>query len=212
MTMPLRSIVQPALPACTKIPGPGEKYGLDFFPTIFSWVKNVNFIILLKKAHLERILTLFQILLLVFLVVPILEIYLLIKVGGIIGALPTIFLVVFTAVLGAWLIRLQGFSTLRRVRESLARGEIPAVEMLGGVLLAIAGALLLTPGFFTDSIGFLLLIPVVRHRAVLWFLERANWIQVSVGRQGAKHHHPPRDREPQGPRTLDGEYWRDDDK
>jgi UPF0716 protein FxsA len=154
---------------------------------------------------------LFQILLLVFLVIPILEIYLLIKVGGIIGAFPTIFLVVFTAVLGAWLIRLQGFSTVRRVRESFARGEIPAVEMLGGVLLAIAGALLLTPGFFTDSIGFLLLIPAVRHRVVLWFLERANWVQVSVGRHDVKHHHPPHDHEPQEPRTLEGEYWRDND-
>ena len=103
----------------------------------------------------------FQILLLLFLVVPIIEIYLLIQVGGYLGAGTTIFLVVFTAVLGAWLLRIQGFSTMRRVQNSVARGEIPAIEMLGGVLLLLSGALLLTPGFFTDTIGFLLLFPVL---------------------------------------------------
>jgi len=93
----------------------------------------------------------FQILFLLFLLIPLLEIYLLIKVGGIIGALPTVFIVVFTAVLGAWLLRIQGLSTLMRVRSTLAQGGIPAVEMLEGAVLLVAGALLLTPGFFTDA-------------------------------------------------------------
>ena len=122
----------------------------------------------------------FQILLLLFLVVPIIEIYLLIQVGGYLGAGTTIFLVVFTAVLGAWLLRIQGFSTMRRVQNSVARGEIPAIEMLGGVLLLLSGALLLTPGFFTDTIGFLLLFPVVRHGLVIWFLSRSNIDRKSV--------------------------------
>jgi UPF0716 protein FxsA len=74
----------------------------------------------------------FRILLILFLIVPLLEIYLLIKVGSIIGAIPTVSLVVFTAVLGALLIRLQGFSILNRVRSTLAQGALPAIEMLEG--------------------------------------------------------------------------------
>lgn len=123
----------------------------------------------------------FRILLLIFLIVPVVEIYLLIQVGGILGAWTTIFLVVFTAVLGAWLLRIQGFSTLQRVQNSLTRGEIPAIEMLGGVLLLLSGALLLTPGFFTDAIGFLLLLPAFRHGLVLWFLSRGKVMRGGFG-------------------------------
>jgi len=119
----------------------------------------------------------FRILLLLFLVIPVIEIYLLIQIGGYLGAGTTIFLVVFTAVLGAWLLRLQGFSTLRRVQKSMARGEIPAIEMLGGILLLLSGALLLTPGFFTDTIGFLMLLPTIRRGLVIWFLSRSNIIK-----------------------------------
>ena len=72
----------------------------------------------------------FRILLALFLLVPLIEIYFLIKVGAIVGAIPTVFLVVFTAVLGALLLRFQGFSTLNRVRSVMARGEIPAIEMM----------------------------------------------------------------------------------
>ncbi len=97
-----------------------------------------------------------------FLGIPVLEIYLLLKVGGLIGPLPTVVLVVLTAVVGVWLLRMQGYITIARMQESLNRGELPATTMLEGVMLFVAGALLLTPGFFTDTIGFLLLVPASR--------------------------------------------------
>lgn len=163
----------------------------------------------------------FQILLLLFLIVPVIEIYLLIQVGGWLGAWTTIFLVVFTAVLGAWLLRIQGFSTIKRVQNSMARGEIPAIEMLGGVLLLVSGALLLTPGFFTDAIGFLLLMPVVRRGVVMWFLSRGNVVSQFGFRSshpGQSHDkppfEPPKDKDfphhPHQPRTFEGEYRKED--
>lgn len=157
--------------------------------------------------------TFFQILLLFFLFIPVVEIYLLIEVGSMLGAFTTVVLVVFTAVLGAWLLRIQGFSTLQRVRRSLAQGEIPAIEMLGGVLLIITGALLLTPGFFTDSIGFLLLVPAFRHRVVVWLLGHAHIIRgPGRGRRGSGYHpRGPAEQKSRGPRTLEGEYRKEDD-
>ena len=109
---------------------------------------------------------------LIFLAVPLAEIYLLIEVGSAIGAVTTIFLVVLTALLGAVLVRLQGFSTLSRARAEVAQGRAPALEILEGVCLFVAGALLLTPGFFTDAVGFALLTPPLRRRIVRHVLER----------------------------------------
>ncbi len=97
-----------------------------------------------------------------FLAIPILEIYLLIQVGEVIGAGWTILLVVLTAVIGVWLLRIQGLSTLARAQRRLQENELPAREILEGMGLVVAGALLLTPGFFTDAIGFLLLFPPTR--------------------------------------------------
>lgn len=142
----------------------------------------------------------FRILFLVFLVVPLVEIYLLIKVGGLIGALPTVFLVVFTAVLGAFLLRMQGLSTLARVQAALARGELPAMEILEGAVLLVAGALLLTPGFFTDTLGFLALVPNIRRAALRALLRRL---------QGRLFPHPPPGAG-EGPRVLDGEWRREE--
>lgn len=105
----------------------------------------------------------FRILFLLFLAIPVLEIYLLLEVSDRIGPLSTVGLVVFTAVLGVWLLRVQGFATIARAQASLARGEVPATAMLEGLMLFIAGALLLTPGFFTDTLGFILLIPFTRQ-------------------------------------------------
>ncbi|MCK9635149.1 MAG: FxsA family protein [Methylobacter tundripaludum] len=113
----------------------------------------------------------FQILFLVVLIIPFAEIYLLIQVGGIIGAFPTILLVVFTAVLGAWLLRQQGFSTFQRFQESLAQGVIPAYEMIEGPIILVGGALLLTPGFITDIIGFACLIPSLRRKIAQYVIE-----------------------------------------
>ena len=105
---------------------------------------------------------LFPILFLLFFLIPLIEIYILIQVGSVIGAGWTIFFVVFTAVLGAFLIRKQGFSTFQRFQGKLQTGEIPAREIVDGFCLLLAGAFLMTPGFFTDAMGFSLLIPPVR--------------------------------------------------
>lgn len=144
-----------------------------------------------------------RILFALFLLIPLFEIYLLIKVGGIIGAIPTVFLVVFTAVLGALLLRHQGLYTYARVQRAMSRGELPTVAMLEGVILLISGALLLTPGFFTDTLGFLGLIPPLRQWFILKVLERG-FVQ-TMG-PGGRPSGPE-----SGPRTLEGDYRREDD-
>jgi len=101
--------------------------------------------------------------LLLFIVLPIAEMAVLIKVGGMIGVLNTIGLVLLTAVIGAWLLRQQGLATLLRANERLNSGELPAREVVEGLILAVGGALLLTPGFITDTAGFLCLLPGSRH-------------------------------------------------
>ncbi|MDZ7747964.1 MAG: FxsA family protein [Halofilum sp. (in: g-proteobacteria)] len=115
---------------------------------------------------------------LLFLVVPLVEIYLLIEVGQVIGALPTVGLCVLTAVVGGALLRYQGFQTMVRAQQNLQRGRIPAIEMFEGVALAIGGALLLTPGFATDVIGFLCLVPWSRRAMIRAAMRR---MQVSYG-------------------------------
>ena len=112
-----------------------------------------------------------HLLFLLFIVVPLVEIYLLLEVGGIIGAAPTIGLVVLTAAAGAALVRAQGFSTIRQVRRSMEAGEIPAVAIVEGIFLLVAGALLLTPGFLTDAVGFGCLIPPLRRGLIMRFIE-----------------------------------------
>lgn len=142
---------------------------------------------------------------LILLLVPVVEIYVLISVGSVIGAIPTIALVVCTALLGVMLLRFQGWTTLQRARLSMARGQVPAMEMMSGVVLLIAGILLLTPGFITDALGFLLLVPAVREallRRVLRNLQPGpNATPGGDGRDRASHE----------PYTIEGEYRRDDD-
>ncbi|SFR77503.1 UPF0716 protein FxsA [Marinobacter daqiaonensis] len=104
-----------------------------------------------------------------FIVMPIVEMAVLIKVGTMIGVLPTIGLVVLTAVIGAALLKQQGLATLTRANQRLNSGELPAQEVAEGLVLAVGGALLLTPGFVTDTIGFLCLIPGSRH----WLVHQA---------------------------------------
>lgn len=114
----------------------------------------------------------FQIFFIMVLIIPFAEIYLLLQVGGIIGAFPTIFLVVFTAVLGSWLLKQQGFATLQRFQASLAQGTLPAYELLEGVLILLGGALLITPGFITDTIGFACLIPQIRGKIAKYVVDK----------------------------------------
>jgi len=109
----------------------------------------------------------------IFLVIPVVEIYFLIQVGEQIGALWTVMLVVLTAIIGIRLLKQQGLSTLMKAQQKMQSGTLPAKEIIEGIALVIAGAFLLTPGFFTDFIGFILLIPVTRQVVVALFAVKA---------------------------------------
>ena len=98
-----------------------------------------------------------------FIVLPILEMYVLISVGSNIGAFNTILLVLLTALIGLALLRVQGFRTLINARNKLGMAQLPAEEIITGIFLAIGGALLLTPGFITDLFGLLCLVPATRR-------------------------------------------------
>ena len=110
--------------------------------------------------------------LLLFMLIPIIEMWILIEVGGWIGALPTIGLVVLTATIGLSLLKQQGLSTLLRARRKMDEGAIPASELVSGVMIAVGGALLLTPGFVTDALGFALLIPQTRKWLLFKLIDR----------------------------------------
>ena len=105
---------------------------------------------------------------LAFTIIPIIEIYLLIEIGSMFGALMAVTLVILTGFLGAFLARMQGLQTLYRIQESLREGRMPSGELLDALLIVIAGLVLLTPGFLTDSAGFLLLIPATRNSIKYW--------------------------------------------
>ena len=94
--------------------------------------------------------------------IPVIEIYLMIKVGGIIGALNTILLIFFTAITGVYFAKIAGLSTLRSGFNQLIKNEIPIYEIISGAALAFAAFLLILPGFLTDVVGFLLIIPITR--------------------------------------------------
>lgn len=106
---------------------------------------------------------------LLFLAVPLIEIALFIQVGGLIGLWPTLGIVVLTAILGTYLVRSQGLMALGQIRGSFERLDNPAEPLAHGAMILFSGALLLTPGFFTDAVGFALLFPPVR-RAVFEYL------------------------------------------
>lgn len=160
-----------------------------------------------------------------FFLIPLVEIYFLIQVGGVIGVLPTILLVVLTAVVGAFLLRQQGLSTLARFQASVAKGEVPASAMLEGVMLIIGGALLMTPGFFTDAIGFACLLPFSRKWLAKAMLSRAKPGQFSQRSGSASYtsyvhtdssatHSDQRSADTvtqnSDPATIDGDYTRKD--
>ena len=94
--------------------------------------------------------------------IPLIEIYLMIKIGGVIGAFNTIFLIFFTAITGIYFARLEGLNTIRSGIGQLVKNEIPIYELLSGAAIAFAALLLIIPGFLTDIVGFLLIIPFTR--------------------------------------------------
>lgn len=121
---------------------------------------------------------------LLFILVPILELYVLIQVGGWIGVLPTLALLVLDSVLGALLLRQQGRGAWRRLTEAMGAGRIPARETLDGALVILGGALLLTPGFVTDAVGLALLVPptraMVRPLLLRWAGRRVTFAAMTV--------------------------------
>jgi UPF0716 protein FxsA len=118
---------------------------------------------------------------LLFLIVPVIEIYLLIKVGSLIGGLPTVAILLAISFLGAYLVRSQGFRIISQVREELARGRLPAAQMLDGALVLVGSLLLMTPGFFTDFVGIFFLIPATRRIIKLWL---GLWLQARLSKGG----------------------------
>jgi len=130
--------------------------------------------------------------------VPLIELYLLIAVGSEIGALPTIVLTLLTAVIGTWLVRMQGLGVLTRVGRSMAADELPALDLMDGALLLVAGLFLLLPGFLTDALGFLLLVPPARQ----WLIRRyVRLVPVHPAHVDARR---------PGPRVIEGRFRRDD--
>jgi len=111
-------------------------------------------------------------LLLLFIVVPAVELALLIEVGSRIGTLATLAIIVVTGVLGAALAQQQGIRTVRAIQEQLGQGELPAGSLVDGVIILVAGALLITPGILTDAVGFLCLLPAARDAAKRRLLRR----------------------------------------
>ena len=140
----------------------------------------------------------FRILFILFLIIPLIEIAILIEIGKVFGAAYTIALVIGTAALGAALFRQQGLSTLAKVQMSMQEGNLPATELIEGLMLLIAGALLLTPGFFTDVFGFLVLIPPLRNKIAQTLL--INFLQSHIVNV----------RQTNSGRIIEAEHWDSD--
>jgi UPF0716 protein FxsA len=121
-----------------------------------------------------------------FIGLPIVELAVLFKLHSIVGFFPTVLLVLLTGVGGATLVRRQGLSILMKIQQELSRGNVPAPQMIDGVMILISGALLVTPGLITDVAGFLLLVPYVREKIRYWLKKqfeakiRSNYVQVNV--------------------------------
>lgn len=115
---------------------------------------------------------------LAFTLIPLLELYILIKIGTNLGALNAIMIVLLTGILGAYLAKSEGYRTVSKIRESVNRGVLPAEEMIDALLIFIAGVLLLTPGILTDISGILLLIPFTRKLFKVWLRNKFDrWIE-----------------------------------
>ncbi len=135
-----------------------------------------------------------------FLAVPLIEIGLFIQIGGLIGLWPTLLIVVLTAIAGTALVRSQGLLAIDRLKRSMSELSDPSRPLADGAMILFAGALLLTPGFFTDACGFALLVPAVRARVFRMLKDKVKVASFEMGPQ------PPRG--PQAPRdtVIDGEF------
>lgn len=138
-------------------------------------------------------------LLLIFIIVPIIEIGLFIQVGGQIGLLPTLAIVVLTAIIGTTVMRRQGLSTMAQLQDSLQHGGDPSGPMAHGALLLVSGLLLLTPGFFTDAVGMCLLVPAIRSQAIRQLKSRFSAFVTTASNKSRQQRHAPSD-------IIDGEF------
>ncbi|MBU3260535.1 FxsA family protein [Roseovarius sp. PS-C2] len=141
---------------------------------------------------------------LAFLAVPLIEIALFIQIGGAIGLWPTLGIVIITAIMGTWLVRTQGAMAMGQLRRSLSELDDPSEPLAHGAMILFAGALLLTPGFFTDAVGFALLIPPVRHAAFNYIRKRVHVQRFDMGPNGPQRHHDPRTG--RNPDVIETEY------
>jgi UPF0716 protein FxsA len=145
-----------------------------------------------------------------FILVPVAELFLLIELGKRIGILWTLALIAFTGVLGAWLARRQGLSVLQRIREDLAAGKMPTTAAADGILILIAGAVLMTPGVLTDAFGFFCLSPggrsLVKKLVTRWFREAvaSGSVGVTMSVNGVRRSRGPVVRDITPPAERDG--------
>jgi UPF0716 protein FxsA len=149
------------------------------------------------------------VLLVLFLVVPIVEIYVIVQVGQQIGALPTIALLLVESAIGAWLVKREGGRAWRALKAAVGTGRLPSIELADAALVLVGGTLLLTPGFVTDVFGFFLILPLTRplaRRALGWFVARRAAGVVSRSRVGNRM---PRTARGQ---VVPGEVVRDEDR
>ena len=139
-----------------------------------------------------------------FLLVPLIEIGLFIQIGGLIGLWPTLGIVILTAILGTYLVRSQGIAALNNLRGSFSRLEDPSEPLAHGAMILLAGALLLTPGFFTDAVGFALLAPPIRSALINNMRKHIKVQRFEMGSQSDLFTEPQRQR----PRdtVIDGEF------
>ena len=145
----------------------------------------------------------------IFVVVTLAEIYVLVRVGQSIGGLSTVLLVIITAFIGSSLLRQQGWSTMAKAQQSMAEGRTPAMEMLEGVVILVSGILLLTPGFLTDGLGLLGLMPWSRHYFINHFLEK-NAERVFRSRNSVFiHRSDSTETKNKKDETIEGEFWED---
>lgn len=145
----------------------------------------------------------------IFVVVTLAEIYVLVSVGQAIGGLSTVLLVIITAFIGSSLLRQQGWSTMAKAQQSMAEGRTPAMEMLEGVVILVSGILLLTPGFLTDGLGLLGLMPWSRQYFINHFLEK-NAERVFRSRNSVFiHRSVSTETKNKKDETIEGEFWED---
>lgn len=143
---------------------------------------------------------------LAFLLVPVIEIALFIQVGGMIGMWPTLAIVVLTAMLGTWLVRTQGRMAMGQLQRTFSDLDDPTEPLAHGAMILIAGALLLTPGFFTDAVGFALLMPPVRVAVFRYLSKRITVAQFSMGGSQTSYHTSGGPRPRSDGDVIDGDY------